>query len=156
MVTFGSVPVDIEGSRYAVQLAPGFEGLAMSMAAVLPAGRAILVTNDVVGPQCDVLHARPVVVLDVLLDLALLEPVGWFVDRHHDVGAVPHDRRRECRVLGADLGIVELLELGESEDLAVETDPIEPVIRVKQFTRHGCQMRYSLTWRNGDASNSAI
>lgn len=49
-MSFGSVTIEVEGCRYAVQLAPGFEGLSDSMAAVLPPGRVILVTNDVVGP----------------------------------------------------------------------------------------------------------
>ena len=46
--------------------------------------------HDVVGAQRDVLHAGSVVVLDVLLDLALLAPVGRLVDRHHDLRAPSH------------------------------------------------------------------
>ncbi len=69
------------------------------------------------------LHARPVVVLDVLLDLALLAALGRLVDRHHDLAAVPHDGRHQRRVLGADLLVVEVHELGEAHHVGVEVDP---------------------------------
>ena len=76
-----------------------------------------------VGAQGDVLHAGAVVVLDVLLDLALLETLGRFVDRHHDLAAVPHHRRHQRRVLGADLLVVEVQQLGEAHHVGVEVDP---------------------------------
>ena len=69
MVTFGSVTVEVDGSRYRVELAPGVVGLAASMAAVLPRGRAVLVTNDLVGP----LHGDAVE--------AELSGGGWEVSR---------------------------------------------------------------------------
>ena len=51
--SFGTVNVEVEGEAYPVVLAPGFEGLGQAVAAVLPAGRIVVVTNDVVAP----LHA---------------------------------------------------------------------------------------------------
>src|SRR5438445_728397 len=56
--------------------------------------------ENVVGTQGDVLHAGPVVVLDVLLDLALAQSVGGFVDRHDDLRPVPHYGGDERGVLG--------------------------------------------------------
>jgi len=45
--------------------------------------------DDIVRAQGDVLHARPAVEVDVLLDLGLLLALGWLVDGHldHVVGA---------------------------------------------------------------------
>ena len=53
-----------------------------------------------------------------------LQPVGRLVDRHHDLRAVPHDRRHQRRVLGADLVVVEVLQLGEAHHVGVEVDPV--------------------------------
>ena len=80
--------------------------------------------DDVVGAQGDVLHAGAVVVLDVLLDLALLQAVGRLVERHDDLRTVPHHGRHERRVLRADLVVVEVLHGGEAEDVGVEADPV--------------------------------
>ena len=90
---------------------------------------ACTVGDDVVGAQRDVLHARTVVVLDVLLDLALPQTVGGLVDRHDDLRAVPHDRRHQRGVLGGDLVVVEVLQLAEADDLGVEAHPVvEPAL----------------------------
>jgi hypothetical protein len=70
------------------------------------------------------LHARTVVVLDVLLDLALAQSVGRFVDGHDDLRAVPHHRRDQRGVLGTDLALVEVHQLGEAEHIAVEVHPV--------------------------------
>ena len=53
-----------------------------------------------------------------------LQPVGRLVDRHHDLRAVPHDRRHQRGVLGADLVVVEVVQLAEAEDLGVEAHPV--------------------------------
>ena len=79
--------------------------------------------DDVVGAQGDVLHAGTVVVLDVLLDLGLLAPLGGLVQGHDDLRAVPHHGRHQGRVLGADLVVVEVDELGEAHHVGVEVDP---------------------------------
>ena len=73
----------------------------------------------------DVLHARPAVVLQVLVDLRLPLALGRLVDRELDPpGAVLHHLRHQGRVLGADVLVVERDELLEAEHLAVELDPL--------------------------------
>src|SRR5262249_18822295 len=67
--------------------------------------------HDVVGAQRDVLHAGPVVAVEILLHLALAQPFGRFVQRHDALAAVPDDGRDERRILGADLALVEMQQL---------------------------------------------
>src|SRR5439155_23660225 len=71
--------------------------------------------DDVVGAKRDVLHAGGAVVVEVLLDLALVTAGGRLVDRHHDAAAVPHHGRHQRRVLGTDLLVVEVGQLVEPE-----------------------------------------
>lgn len=61
------VPVEIQGEPYDVRLEPGFAGLGAGLAEVFPVGRAVLVTNTVVGP----LHADAA--------LGALAAAGWEV-----------------------------------------------------------------------------
>ncbi len=51
--SFGTTLVAVEGSTYPVALAADLTGLGAAVSAVLPPGRVVVVTNDVVGP----LHA---------------------------------------------------------------------------------------------------
>ena len=81
--------------------------------------------DDVLALQRDVLHARPVVELQVLLDLALPLALGRLVDRELDLPlAVRHHLGHESRVLGRDVLVREVRELREPEDARVEVDPL--------------------------------
>ena len=79
--------------------------------------------HDVARAQRDVLHARAAVRVEVLLDLAALQPGGRLVQRHRHAGAVRDHRRAEGAVLGGDLVLVEVAQLGEAERL-VERHPL--------------------------------
>ncbi len=58
MSAFGTTGVTVEGVAYPVVLAPGLGGLGDALGAVLPVGRAVLVSNDVVGPlHCNAAEA---------------------------------------------------------------------------------------------------
>ena len=51
------------------------------------------------------------------------------VERHHDVVAVPHDRRPQRRELGRDLRLVEVAQLPEPHHVLVERHPfVEPAL----------------------------
>ena len=68
--------------------------------------------------QRDVLYAGAAVVVEVLLDLRALEPDVRLVDGEGHLGArVAGDLGAQRAVLGGDVGLVELLEDGEAEDL---------------------------------------
>lgn len=68
-MSYGSIDVVVDGTGYPVELAPGFDGLARALGAVLKPGRVFLVSNDVVAP----LHADAV--------RAVLVGAGWEVLR---------------------------------------------------------------------------
>lgn len=60
-----SIPVSVDGVPYSVTLARSLDELGHALAAVLPTGRCVLVTNDVVGP----IHAKAAT--------AALAQAGW-------------------------------------------------------------------------------
>lgn len=68
-MSYGSIDVVVDGAAYPVELAPGFDGLARAMGAVMRPGRVFVVSNDVVAP----LHAEAV--------RAGLADAGWDVRR---------------------------------------------------------------------------
>ena len=71
------------------------------------------------------LHARPAVELQVLLDLRPPPALGRLVDRELDPPrAVLHHLRHQGRVLGADVLVVEVDELREAEHVLVEPHPL--------------------------------
>ena len=81
--------------------------------------------HDVRRLQGDVLRARAVVELEVLLDLALPLPFGRLVDRELDLPlAVRHHLRHQRRVLGRDVLVGEVDHLRHAEDALVELDPV--------------------------------
>src|SRR5262245_57227188 len=72
--------------------------------------------NDVVRGHCHVLHSRPAVEVEVLLDLALPLALGGLVDRELDLALpVHHDLRHQRRVLGRDRLVREVDQLGHAE-----------------------------------------
>lgn len=104
--SFGTVAVEVEGERYPVALAPGFVGLGHALSMVLPAGRVVVVTNDVVGP----LHAAAA---EQALRAGGWEPVRLVLpdgERHKNLDTwrdlvgqlldVPVDRRTPVLALG--------------------------------------------------------
>ena len=83
------------------------------------------VADDVLGAQRDVLRAGVEVVVEELLDLALLLARRRLVDRELDPAvAVGHDLGHQRRVLGVDDLVVVVDELGEAEDVAVVVDEL--------------------------------
>ena len=83
------------------------------------------VVDDVLGAERDVLRAGVEVVVEELLDLALLLARRRLVDRELDPAvAVGHDLRHQRRVLGVDDLVVVVDELGEAEDVAVVVDEL--------------------------------
>lgn len=68
-MSYGSIEVVVDGAGYPVELAPGFDGLARALGAVLRPGRVVVVSNDVVAP----LHAEAA--------RAALVGAGWDVIR---------------------------------------------------------------------------
>jgi hypothetical protein len=92
----------------------------------LHAARGHLVdgAQDVVGGQGDVLHARPAVELQVLVDLALALAERRLVQRElHLLVAVRDHLAHQRGVLGGDVGADELLHVLEAHHLVVEGDP---------------------------------
>ena len=83
-------------------------------------------SDDVLGPQRDVLGSGVEVVVEELLDLALLLAGRRLVDRELDPPVpVLHDLAHQRRVIGVDDLVVVVDELGEAEHVAVEVH--EPV-----------------------------
>src|SRR5487761_1520010 len=82
--------------------------------------------DDVLAVQSDVLHPGAVVVVEVLVDLGATESLGRFVDREGDAPSPPaaDHLAAQGRVLGRDVGLVELLEDIEPEDPVVPADPL--------------------------------
>ena len=81
--------------------------------------------EDVAGDHGDVLHAGGEVVIEILLDLALLLAFGGFVDGELDAAvAVRHDLGHQRRVLGGDILVVEVQQLAEAHHLVIELDPV--------------------------------
>src|SRR4029079_18494662 len=79
--------------------------------------------DDVLGPEGDVLRSGLAVVIEELLDLALLLAGRRLVDRELDAAvAVGHDLRHQRAVLGVDDLVVVVDELGKPEDVAIEVD----------------------------------
>ncbi len=70
------------------------------------------------------LYAGAAVGVEVLLDLAALEPLGGLVERHGDPGVIGHHGRAQGAVLGGDLVLVEVAELAEPHHVLVERDPL--------------------------------
>ena len=82
--------------------------------------------------------ARPVVELEVLVDLALALALGRLVDRELDLPlAVRHHLRHERGVLGRDVVVAEVDHLGHPEHLLVERDPVRPCGRARRSRRCG-------------------
>ena len=86
--------------------------------------------DDVVGAQRDVLHAGAVVgARRTPGSGSSCSPSAGSLIGITIVDAVPHDRRHQRRVLGADLVVVEVQQLAEPEHLAVEAHPVvEPAL----------------------------
>lgn len=81
--------------------------------------------QDVVRGERDVLHARPAVELQVLVDLRLAPALRRLVERElHLAGAVRDDLRHQRRVLGRDVVADELGHVGEAHDPVVEVGPL--------------------------------
>lgn len=75
------------------------------------------------GVESDVLHACVVVVVDVLLNLALLLPVGRLVDGHlHVLVVVRHHDRPQGGVLGVNHRVVHRPEPVETQSVLVVLD----------------------------------
>jgi hypothetical protein len=90
-----------------------------------PFSRAAGPSDDVLGPQRDVLRPGLAVVVEELLDLALLLAGRRLVDRElHPPVAVGHDLRHQGAVLGVDDLVVVVDQLGEAEDVAVVVDEL--------------------------------
>ena len=107
--------------------------------------------DDVLGPQRDVLGPGVEVVVEELLDLALLLAGRRLVDRELDA-AVPvrHDLAHQRRVVGVDDLVVVVDELGEAEDVAVvvdeaihvpELDVADAVVDLEQVLARGRRAR---------------
>ena len=81
--------------------------------------------DDVARRDRDVLSARALVELEVLVDLGLAKALGRLVDRELDA-AVPggDDLRHQRRVLGRDRLVGEVDHLDHPEDPLVEVDPL--------------------------------
>src|SRR5215212_743642 len=80
--------------------------------------------DDVLALHRDVLHARPVVELEVLLDLALPLALRGLVDRELDLPApVRHHLGHQSGVLGLDLVVAEMNDVRHPEDALVEANP---------------------------------
>src|SRR5215831_2132067 len=100
----------------------GVRGIEEAHAAVL---ERLDGADDVVALHRDVLHARPVVELEVLLDLALALALGRLVDRELDLAAaVSHHLRHQRGVLGLDLVVAEVDDVRHPEDALVELHPV--------------------------------
>src|SRR5918996_3099235 len=82
-------------------------------------------SHDVPGGERDVLRARAVVELDVLVDLRLALALGGLVDRELDPAAAVGDNlRHQRRVLGRDRLVREMDHLRHPEDALVVVDPL--------------------------------
>ena len=80
--------------------------------------------DDVVGGDGDVLHARALVEVDVLLDLGFLAAFRRLVDRELDAAvAVAHHLGHERGVLRRNVLVVKRHELGKAHHLGVEFAP---------------------------------
>ncbi len=79
--------------------------------------------DDVLGAQGDVLRSGVEVVVEELLDLALLLAGRRLVDRELDPPVpVRHDLAHQRRIVGVDHLVVVVDELGEAEDVPVVVD----------------------------------
>src|ERR1700754_4793619 len=78
------------------------------------------VSNDILRSQCNVLHTRSVVEVNVLLDLAFPDSFGWFVNRHFDglIGRSHYDAL-EGRVVSTNIFVVDRPEAVETQRLLV-------------------------------------
>src|SRR5487761_1667978 len=106
-------------------------GMLIELPASAPKGSEVtpsllLALDDVLAVQSDVLHPGAVVVVEVLVDLGATESLGRFVDREGDAPSPPaaDHLAAQGRVLGRDVGLVELLEDIEPEDPVVPADPL--------------------------------
>ncbi len=80
---------------------------------------------DVRRGEGQVLHARPLVELEVLVDLGLPLADGGLVERElHPVIAARHHLAHQRRVLGGDVLADELGHVGEAHDAVVEAHPL--------------------------------
>ena len=87
--------------------------------------------HDVLGGQCDVLHAGSAVELEILVDLALLLAERRLVQRElHVAAAVGDHLAHQGGVLGGDVVADELLHVREAQDAVVEADPLVHVTQL--------------------------
>src|ERR1019366_7783382 len=81
--------------------------------------------DDVVGRNCNVLHARAVVELEIPIDLRLFLSSGRLVARELDTTvAVRHHLRHKRGVLGRYCLVVERQDVDEAEHVLIELDPL--------------------------------
>ncbi len=81
--------------------------------------------EDVTGDHGNVLGAGSEVVIDILLDLALAQSLGRFIDRELDPSvAILHYLGHQGGIFGGDILVIEGHQLTKAHHLVVEVDPV--------------------------------